>query len=103
MPIEETTVTGRVSCSHRAGNEAQHLLPIICSLWSWMVCSLRSKGWGGFFVRQLRFQVRLFLLLRRLSIALTASPGEPANPLVVPSVDSSHGGWLAAPLFCEGR
>jgi len=27
----------------------------------------------------------------------------PARPLVVPSKDYSHGGGLAAPLFCEGR
>jgi hypothetical protein len=56
-----------------------------------------------FLCRQLRFQVRLFLLLRFLSVALTASPTAPARPLVVPSEAYAHGGGLAAPLFREGR
>ncbi len=55
-----------------------------------------------FLCRQLRFQCRLFLLLRFLHRPHGVSP-KPARPLVAPSKDYFHGGGLGLPLFREGR
>jgi hypothetical protein len=65
--------------------------------------SLRSNGRKqSFLCRQLRFQVRLFLLCvflhRPHGLAQDTSP-----PFVVPSEDHSHEGGLGARLFREGR